>query len=68
MDTQAFQQLLSLFPSLTLRQRRLVQHELTPHHLAGHSTPRMPMLPSLPGRGHTVGSLGLVSRAAPLSL
>ena len=71
MDTQAFQHLLSLFPLLTLRQRRLAQQELTPpspHHLVGHSTSRMPMLPSLPGRGHTVGSLGLVSRAAPLSL
>lgn len=32
MDTQAFQHLLSLFPQLTLRQRRLAQNELsTPH-------------------------------------
>lgn len=30
MDTQAFQHLLSLFPLLTLRQRRLAQQELTP--------------------------------------
>ncbi|MBW3795840.1 IS1595 family transposase, partial [Aeromonas hydrophila] len=29
MDTQAFQHLLSLFPLLTLRQRRLAQQELT---------------------------------------
>ncbi|MBW3821809.1 IS1595 family transposase, partial [Aeromonas hydrophila] len=28
MDTQAFQHLLSLFPLLTLRQRRLAQQEL----------------------------------------
>ena len=32
MDTQAFQHLLSLFPQLTLRQRRLVEHELTTPH------------------------------------
>ncbi|MCH7370369.1 IS1595 family transposase, partial [Aeromonas sp. MR16] len=32
MDTQAFQHLLSLFPLLTLRQRRLAQHELTTPH------------------------------------
>ena len=30
MDTQAFQHLLSLFPQLTLRQRRLAHHELSP--------------------------------------
>ncbi len=32
MDTQAFQHLLSLFPLLTLRQRRLAQQELTTPH------------------------------------
>lgn len=32
MDTQAFQHLLSLFPFLTLRQRRVAQHELTAPH------------------------------------
>ena len=32
MDTQAFQHLLSLFPQLTMRQRRLAQHELTTPH------------------------------------
>jgi len=34
MDTPAFQHLLSLFPHLTLRQRRVAQQELTapPHH------------------------------------
>ncbi|MGL5708743.1 MAG: IS1595 family transposase, partial [Aeromonas sp.] len=32
MDTPAFQHLLSLFPQLTLRQRRVAQRELaTPH-------------------------------------
>ncbi len=30
MDTQAFQHRLSLFPQLTLRQRRLAHHELSP--------------------------------------
>ena len=29
MDTPAFQHLLSLFPQLTLRQRRVAQQELT---------------------------------------
>ncbi|EIS3746468.1 IS1595 family transposase, partial [Aeromonas hydrophila] len=39
MDTQAFQQLLSLFPSLTSRQRRLAQHELTtPHPITSLAT------------------------------
>ncbi|MEZ6971488.1 IS1595 family transposase, partial [Aeromonas sp. S11(2024)] len=31
MDTPAFQHLLSLFPQLTLRQRRVAQQELAPH-------------------------------------
>ncbi|WP_410488962.1 IS1595 family transposase [Aeromonas hydrophila] len=39
MDTQAFQHLSSLFPLLTLRQRRLAQHELTtPHPLTSLAT------------------------------
>ncbi|MBL0562045.1 IS1595 family transposase, partial [Aeromonas hydrophila] len=39
MDAQAFQQLLSLFPLLTLRQRRLAQHELTtPHSITSLAT------------------------------
>ncbi|NEY07717.1 IS1595 family transposase, partial [Aeromonas rivipollensis] len=39
MDTQAFQHLLSLFPLLTLRQRRLAQHELTaPHPITSLAT------------------------------
>ncbi|MFM5136868.1 IS1595 family transposase, partial [Aeromonas rivipollensis] len=39
MDTQAFQHLLSLFPQLTLRQRRLAQHELTsPHPITSLAT------------------------------
>ncbi|MCF7693292.1 IS1595 family transposase, partial [Aeromonas hydrophila] len=39
MDTQAFQQLLSLFPLLTSRQRRLAQHELTtPHPITSLAT------------------------------
>ncbi|WP_429182465.1 transposase, partial [Aeromonas rivipollensis] len=39
MDTQAFQYLLSLFPLLTLRQRRLAQHELTaPHPITSLAT------------------------------
>ncbi|TNH82486.1 IS1595 family transposase, partial [Aeromonas hydrophila] len=39
MDTQAFQQLLSLFPLLTLRQRRLAQQELTtPHPITSLAT------------------------------
>ncbi len=32
MDAQAFQHLLPLFPLLTLRQRRVTQHELTESH------------------------------------
>ncbi|RWT35756.1 IS1595 family transposase, partial [Aeromonas caviae] len=32
MDTPAFQHLLSLFPLLTLRQRRVAQHELAAPH------------------------------------
>ncbi len=39
MDTQAFQHLLSLFPSLTSRQRRLAQQELTtPHPITSLAT------------------------------
>ncbi|MFQ2132448.1 IS1595 family transposase, partial [Aeromonas hydrophila] len=39
MDTQAFQHLLSLFPLLTLRQRRLAQQELTtPHPITSLAT------------------------------
>ncbi|WP_393936448.1 helix-turn-helix domain-containing protein, partial [Aeromonas rivipollensis] len=39
MDTQAFQHLLSLFPQLTLRQRRLAQYELTaPHPITSLAT------------------------------
>lgn len=39
MDTQAFQHLLSLFPLLTLRQRRVAQHELTaPHPMTSLAT------------------------------
>ena len=39
MDTQAFQHLLSLFPQLTLRQRRLAHHELsTPHPVTSLAT------------------------------
>ncbi|HHQ4562396.1 TPA: IS1595 family transposase, partial [Aeromonas veronii] len=39
MDTPAFQHLLSLFPQLTLRQRRVAQQELTaPHTITSLNT------------------------------
>ncbi|BBQ52729.1 hypothetical protein WP2S18C03_18100 [Aeromonas veronii] len=39
MDTPAFQHLLSLFPQLTLRQRRVAQQELTaPHAITSLNT------------------------------
>ncbi|EKP0276591.1 IS1 family transposase, partial [Aeromonas bestiarum] len=44
MDTQAFQHLLSLFPLLTLRQRRVAQRDLTaPYDLLGHSVLSYPL-------------------------
>ncbi|MGL6407321.1 transposase, partial [Aeromonas veronii] len=49
MDTPAFQHLLSLFPQLTLRQRRVAQQELTaPHTITSLNT----QLPACSGCPH----------------
>lgn len=48
MDTQAFQQLLSLFPLLTLRQRRLAQQELTTPHTITSLATQLPVCQCCP--------------------
>ena len=64
MDTPAFQYLLSLFPQLTLRQRRVAQQELlAPHAMTSLNT----QLPACRGCPHcqadasSAGALGLES-------
>ena len=70
MDTPAFQHLLSLFPLLTLCQRRVAQQELTaPHHyLTQYSVTGMQWLPTLSGRCYPAGALGIESGTTPLPL
>ncbi len=70
MDTPAFQHLLSLFPLLTLCQRRVAQQELTaPHHyLTQYSVTGMQWLPTLSGRCYPAGAFGMESGTAPLPL
>ena len=58
MDTQAFQHLLSLFPQLTMRQRRLRNMNSLPLTQITSLAAQLPacrMLPHCPGRGYAVG-------------
>ena len=72
MDTQAFQHRLSLFPQLTLRQRRLAHHELSPL----IPSLRLPLIYRIAaiaplsgsGRGRSIITLGVALRVTSLSL
>ena len=51
MDTQTFQHLLPFSTAHHAPASALLAHYPSPNHLAGRSTPRLSMLPSLSGRG-----------------
>ncbi|MDR7022450.1 hypothetical protein J2Y64_004422 [Aeromonas salmonicida] len=65
MDTPAFQHLLSLFPLLTLRQRRVAQQELTaPHAITSLNTQFVQILLLSDG----IGFIAALASAAVLAL